>query len=393
MKKYIVVLFVCLVGGIAFGQKAEIHAKLIDSVTKEAIEGVVISNDKENVITVSNDEGRFSVIENSTNVSLNLNHISYQSQQVIVPNNSTIELVPLHTELDEILVFKKPIHQVFATAMASLNKSVQKGDLYETYFREFNTINNKHTNMADGLVDFYVSKEGKRALVEVKQNRVFTSKTDIDKGNIDQYFNVIGLGDLRDVLNKLVLSSELTKILKSSTDYEFSAKIQKKASGKKVVVVEFVPKQSIKEELYYEGYIVFDESQSKVLEYRYSLASELKKNPKVKNILGLVKIGFHDQGQHAVFKQVESDYYVSYGKIFIDVDMMIKGEVDRNIVISREIIVDKVSRNVALPKQQSFKSKDLFGKESSYSNTYWLERSIRPLTTSEQRVLNELELK
>lgn len=188
-------------------------------------------------------------------------------------------------------------------------------------------------------------------------------------------------------------SAELTKILKSSSDYEFSAKIQKKASGTKVVVVEFMPKQSLKEDLYYEGYIIFDESQSRVLEYKYSLAQELKRNPKVKNILGLIKVGFHDQGQHVVFKQGEGDYYASYGKIFIDVDMMIKKEEDRNVVIVREIVVDNVSRNVNLPAQKSFKSKDLFGKESAYSNTYWLERNIRPLTTSEMNVLNSLEMK
>lgn len=162
MKKSIIILFVFLIQGLVFGQKNEIHAKLIDSVTKEAIEGVVITNDKENVITVSNVEGRFSMIDSSTEGLLSFNHISYQSQQVVVLNNSTIELVPLHTELDEILVFKKPIHQVFATAMESMNKSAQKGDLYETYFREFNTINAKHANVADGLVDFYIQKEGKK---------------------------------------------------------------------------------------------------------------------------------------------------------------------------------------------------------------------------------------
>lgn len=93
-------------------QAKEIKGKVIGVENSEPIEGVVIINTKNNKYTVTNEEGDF-LISIDVDDELQFNHINYQTQQHIAEEGMLIRLETVSTELEEILVFNRPLYDVF----------------------------------------------------------------------------------------------------------------------------------------------------------------------------------------------------------------------------------------------------------------------------------------
>lgn len=397
MRKYLFLFIVSLLQLNVFGQSTVIHGTVINSNTKEHIGGVIISTDIQYALAVTNDEGKFSVYLEHPDDLLSFSHISFMTTKSKIINDLVVELLPLNEELEEIMVFKKPIEEVFAKAFVNMSSSVKKGDLYETYVREFNIINNK-INVADALVDFYISKPGGQAFVEVKERRTFESKKGDDKKDMEQYFSVMGTGDFRKTLNIFVDVDFLNKMIKSPNIYDYVVRKQRRREGQSVVILDFKLKDksliSIKDlsekNGLAEGYIVFDESLNQMLEYRLDMAQESKENIKEWNFLGLVKIKFRDFSQHALLRDNGEGMELSYGMKNTVIDLTPKNESTVSINIKREVKVDKLTRGIEMPRQKSFKDTSLYGSPSNYQSSYWLGRNIRPLTVKESTIFKML---
>lgn len=397
--KYVILLLCFIAQGIVFAQTKEIKGMVVDKQTHRGIDGVVVSDLNNTSTVVTNAEGAFSIVVDHTDELLQFNHIGYQSIQENIANAARVELLPITNELEEILIFNKPLADVFGVALRNIKSAVQSGDLYETYFREFNTVNNDKVNVADGLVDFYVPIQGKQALVEIKENRVFVSKSDIDEDDFAEYLNVMGIGDLRDVLTNIVTEDKIRGIFERDKDYEYTSKLQNRADGTSVIVVAFEPSSTLKKikkkELYLQGYVVFNEEKTKVLEYKIQLADMLKAQPVTLSFLGLAKLTVRDIEARVLFSDRFASDAVSYSQMYFDFDLMIRliKRGKANVKVNRELVVDRLTRNVEIPKQKSFKGSSLFAKETSYTTAYWKERNLRPLTKKELRILEELEQK
>ena len=318
------------------------------------------------------------------------NHINYQTKQLVGSEGMEVDLEVLNTELEEILVFNRPLYDVFSMALKSTMKTVEKGDLYKTYVREFNIVNKEQVNVADGLVDFYIKKPTNRPLTDVIEHRVFRSARDIQKdAEIDQSIGVFG-GDVRDALIKSVNLGSIEKILKDTDSYEFITRRKVELNGKETVIMEFAPKEGLKGWKYEQGYVVFDESLTKVLEYKVKLSDAYKDKMETMNLI-LAKVDVHDYERHAVFLDSEKyGYRLSYSTGFIDVSISAKRIGKHRVNLLNEIIVDTVIKNVEIPKQKQFRG-SLFNENSNYKTEFWKNRNIRPLSVKEQAILNQLE--
>ncbi len=370
-------------------QTKEIKGKILDNGNGESIEGVVIINTKNNKHTVSNEDGNF-VISVDNRDDLVFNHINYQTKQLVGSEGMVVDLEVLNTELEEILVFKRPLYDVFSMALKSAMKTVEKGDLYKTYVREFNIVNKEQVNVADGLVDFYVKKPTNRPLTDVIEHRVFKSVGDIGKdAEVEESIGVFG-GDVRDALIKSVNLGSIERILKNTDSYEFITRRKVELNGKEIVIMEFAPKEGLKGWKYEQGYVVFDESLTKVLEYKFKFSDAYKDKMETMNLI-LAKVDVYDYERHAVFLDSEVDgYRLSYSTDFIDISISAKRIGKHRVNLLNEIIVDTVIKNVEIPKQKQFKG-NLFKEKSNYKTEFWKNRNIRPLSIKEQGILNQLE--
>ncbi|MEC4112677.1 peptidase associated/transthyretin-like domain-containing protein [Myroides pelagicus] len=234
---------------IVLAQSRQIKGRVIDRITQQGISGVVISDSTGGIVVVSNDQGEFILYFDDHITGLTFNHISYQSLREKVSNRMEVPLTPVIQELEEIMVFNKPIQKVFVTAFTNMKGSVQKGDLYEAYVREFNVINNNRVNVADAMVDFYINSVGSKALVEIKERRTYESKQEIDLENMEEYFSVMGTGDFRTTLNSFVSVDYLNKMIKNDKVYDYIVKKQVRGNEGTVVILEYdvKDKTSLKE--------------------------------------------------------------------------------------------------------------------------------------------------
>ncbi|MCP1997377.1 carboxypeptidase-like regulatory domain-containing protein [Flavobacterium sp. HSC-61S13] len=372
----------------ANAQTYKISGKVVDQNDGKGIFGVLITNNKSHTIT--NEDGAFTMVAESESEPLYFSHIQYQSQEQQSTANMIVRMPLSDTQLNEILIFKKPLSDVFALAFRNALKTMDKGDLYKTYIRQFNRVNNEKTNLADGIVDFYVNHPNKRPYTAVLEHRVFTSTEEIDRdADTDEILNAFGM-DIRDVLIIKKNITELLDILKDNKNYDYTVQQKTETGNKSKIIVTFEPKDGLTDWLVFQGYIVFDESQTKVLEYKYELADKYIDKIKILKLL-FFKIQIQQINNYVVFIDDEH-YHLFYRSHLMDFAITSKLIKNHQVKTIQEVMVDQVYKNVEIPKEKPYKG-DLYKQKSNYSTEFWKDRNIRPLNKWEQEILDKLEKK
>ncbi|TDS54641.1 carboxypeptidase-like regulatory domain-containing protein [Myroides indicus] len=374
-----------------FAQTREIAGRVIDQISMEGISGVLIVTEDQSSQTITNEEGYFVLNVQMDGEILHFSHINYQSQQQKANDTMSVKMALANIELDEILVFKKPLHEVFGTAFQNALKISEKGDLYKTYVRQFNVVNEDKINVADGLVHFYVNKPSKTPLTDLIENRAFMNAGERDEENSETETILMTLGDdFRDILKVGRAIAVITDALQNTDMYECTVR-RKVDNDNTKIIVEFGPKEGLKKWKYFQGYIVFNDEQTKVLEYKYQLADKYKDNTKVINLL-IVKAQAHDIGGYAVFTDNIEGYHLFYKTSYIDMSIFRKKKGNFRLKSQVEVVVDELVKNVEAPKQKQYKG-NLFTQKSNYQTKFWKNRNIRPLSSKEEQILKQLEEK
>lgn len=385
------VLFVFL--GSLLGLQAQtqvLKGTVMDRQSRIGIEGVMVSTPEGTDFTMTNNEGDF-VLEVSEQVaSVWFSQINYEAKEVSTKAAMLIELEARSKELEEIMVVTKPMKTVFGAALERVTQYVEQGDCYQTYVRAFNLINDDLSNVADGLVDFYIENPNKGPLIDIKQNRVLIATDQVsNEDNLDEMLNVIETEGLRHVIVNKQRVKDLQTILKREKDYDYSIKKQKGIRGEETIVVEFHPKENLKGWQYYEGHMVFTADQQYLLAYDYALAESYKKN-RVELPMIFARMFIQNMEYRGIYRKHLQDYQLSYVAIHSNMDLRSKLLGNNNIVILEELVVNNISKNETLPPKLE-KKLNLFSRESNYQIEFWKNRNIRLLTAREQNTLKTLE--
>jgi iron complex outermembrane receptor protein len=109
--KIILTLFVMFVSLISFAQTINISGKIIDDVTGNTIEHAIIKVLKNNIATVSNAAGEFT-IDAEVGDKIEISHISYKTVITNLNNHITIRLQHAQIDLNEILVAANPLQDI-----------------------------------------------------------------------------------------------------------------------------------------------------------------------------------------------------------------------------------------------------------------------------------------
>lgn len=382
-------LVVFLLSFFCQAQPSQISGVVRDGANGVTVQGVMVLNQSTGIQAITNSEGVFSLPVHK-NDSLLFKHFSYQTLQQESQDQMLVNLELLPEELEEILVFNKSLYDVFSPGLNQVKKLLKQGDLYQCYVREFNIVNQQNSNVADALVDFYVTKPSKRPLVDLKDHRVLQSSQDLDKdAELDQIIGTMGL-DVRDVLPNSLDLGIISDILKKEDHYEFQVSRILQENQQELVLLKFKPKPGLKGWKYYQGHVLFEQNLTRVLEYKYALDSYYKAKEHVINVI-IAKVQIHDIGRHAFFTQLtDSTYRLSHATSFIDltISRKLKGKVHMQIV--NDLVVDRIQTDVAIPKQKPIKG-SLFDQKSDYQSAFWLNRNSRVLTQKETQVLNKLQ--
>jgi len=396
MKKLIRIQLIALL--LLIGNVWTIHAQskllkgiVMDSQSKMGIEGVVISTSDGKTYTLTNEEGDFEFTIGDQVESVWFNQMNYQIKEMSTKAAMLVELDLINKELEEVVVYTKPMHEVFGAALQKAIHVVDKGDLYKTYVRTFALVNKDLNNVADGLIDYYVKKNNKRPYVELKQNRAFTSKKDLDpESDLDQLLSVMEHSDFRDLITNNTALKNIEKLLKSEKDYVFSVKKRQGVQGEENLVVEFSPKEELNDWLCYEGYLVFTADQKQLMAYQYGLSNKDGKSRKAVPLM-FGKMYFNDVEYRAMYNTHQGAYQLSYLFLSLDYDFESKIFGNNRVMNLSEVVVDEVIKGVDIPKDKKMKEGQLFNSRSNYQTEFWKNRNIRLLSNREAAILRELE--
>jgi len=140
MKKTFLIslIFALLISRVNYSQSTKIIGKIVDEKSNNPIENATIKVLKNNVFTVSNSNGKFS-IQAVEGDKIEISHLGYKSKTVILTNNQTIVLQPAQIELNEILVSANPLEDISqSTVINDSEKRISQPRSVGSLFKDIN---------------------------------------------------------------------------------------------------------------------------------------------------------------------------------------------------------------------------------------------------------------
>ncbi|KGE15594.1 hypothetical protein [Sphingobacterium deserti] len=186
MKNYLIFLLFLILGKTpAFAQ-----VLFIDQNTKNPITALNLYNKDGELIGFTDNQGKYtSTLERQSApafpLTINTQHLSYESKSIVLQNLSepqTIEIVPRSVAMDAVEVDSKPADVIILTG----------------YYRSLETFDSNTKYFSDGIVEFYLPRNGKKVRYKLLDYRIFRDsivQKDFDT-KMGSYFKVARLPNL-----------------------------------------------------------------------------------------------------------------------------------------------------------------------------------------------------
>lgn len=392
-KKLLQVLLVLFVTG-AFAQ-SQIKGVIKDIVTNEAVSHVTISSSDEKTMTISNEEGAFSLslpagVQKFTISSLGYNSYEFNAQNL--PADGVYLIEPKELVLDEVVMMNTPINEHLKNLIASSQAKLNAPAVLNTYYREFVKINQNYTKFADGLVDYSVLRDKKKlkTQIQVKQSRAEKLESEEDEA-LDA---VTALDVRKAVLKDYGFNGVYNIFLKDDgyKDYDFLIKTQKDAAGNEQEVITFTPKEGLKKELY-QGKIVYDRAGKLIMNVNLSLIPATAEYTKVHNFL-ILKAQLDDVTYNSGFKIVDGKYMLSFSSRDGSIHIWNKKRFNDVVNFKSDLVVTGFSANVPdLARNDKYKERSLYENGNSYTEKFWQKNNSIVMTAQEEQIVKSLENK
>ncbi|MDB5003487.1 MAG: hypothetical protein JWQ34_1712 [Mucilaginibacter sp.] len=189
-------LFCC---GLSAFSQTRLNGRVISITDKQPIPNVSISLQGKDIGTVTNDEGRFTLVAPLTPAdSLAIDYLGYRSQKISLKNislstNLVIQLDTLVQQLKEVAVKPLTLRQLLDSIthhnqMAFLNPMKLNG-----YYREFVFTNNKCTEYSDALTTYFrgtnkLSDDGQLKIIASRCAEAKEDNKDKDKSAAKEFY-------------------------------------------------------------------------------------------------------------------------------------------------------------------------------------------------------------
>lgn len=255
-KTLLTTLLIVLVSISAYSQN-RINGQVIAAANKQPLADVSVSVLGKNIGTVTNDEGKFSLVAPLTNSdTLAISCIGYKPQNIAfasIGTNLVVQLDTLMQQLTEVKIKPLTLKQLI-DSIAMHNQSAFLNPMkLNGYYREFVFTNNKCTEYADALTSFYrgPNKSSFDAQLKIIASRCAEAKADNkEKGSVKEYYvesvippnKLFEYAVLNGMLNKFLPDGDLKDYsydMASTDNDELIITIMPKLAGKKFRKVTF----------------------------------------------------------------------------------------------------------------------------------------------------------
>jgi len=248
----IAIILFLLQGFFIFNLQSQSHVlvgKVVDSKTGSPIPFVSIGLKDTFKGTSSNELGEFQFRVDTLPIQLVFNHISYKSQEIILRNESAVEvkLIPSEVVLDEVFVKGKKtdkyLYELIRKAFFRVNRYANRGFYGRAYYRQLSKNGEENTELYEIFYDALYSRrgivnwaiqEGRYALKQAKE-----SDTYIFNKNFTLLCRVLTMmqPESRDIIHPVNQEAE--------QNYIFKMKHLMDMEGRRIGVISFHPKKGV----------------------------------------------------------------------------------------------------------------------------------------------------
>jgi hypothetical protein len=179
--------------------QTKFNGRVISAIDKQPISNVSISLQGKDIGTVTNDEGRFSLIAPvSPSDSLAIDYLGYKSQKISLANFNistgiVIQLDTLVQQLKEVTIKPLTLRQLLDSITLHNQKAFLSPMKLNGYYREFVYTNKKCTEYADALTSYFrgtnkLSDDGQLKIIASRCAEAKVDNKDKDKSAVKEFY-------------------------------------------------------------------------------------------------------------------------------------------------------------------------------------------------------------
>jgi hypothetical protein len=286
---FLFILFPISAGAITFNNQVplndstsftQIKGKIIDSRTKNGLSFATLSLIGDNISTVTNSEGDFSLkVPNSKIDSrLLISFIGYKNKSINIKElkaeNNTILLEPFNIALSEIIVSTNNAEQLLKQVLAKIEQNYGKEqNLMTGFYRETIKKRKNYLSLTESVVEIEKQAYNNSAddLIKLFKGRKYTDYNKLDTLS----FKLQG-GPFTCVYLDIMKYPEIMLTEDPFAYYNFSLENNTQIGDNKVYVISFIQKAQITEPLYY-GKLYIDMESLALISATFNLNIDNKK--------------------------------------------------------------------------------------------------------------------
>lgn len=389
--KNIVNIVLLLTSFAALSQNTVVRGIVKDAATNEPVVFASVGIKDSPLGTVTNEEGVFEITNPKMN-DLVISSIGYKTLKVeasaLNGQNKLLLLEEENIKLEEVVISNVPIYELLQKVVSSSLAKFDKQVVLKTYYREFVKDNDRIMKFADGLLDYYIDRTGKKVESDliVKQNRSvqlfskddeevfkdFDSDIDVQKGMTIHYFGGANY------------------VIKNHDKYDWHLK-SKSGDTSNLMVITFEPKADI-EKLLLQGSITYDAETGLIYEAELGYAPTHAQYAFTMSLFGL-RYRVLNETYMSNYKLVNDHYVIANVSRAQKFRFTTKDNtLDEMVEYKSDLVVTDFSTdNFSYDKKQLYKKKQLYRKPTSYFNAFWVGNNAIVLTEKEEATIKSLE--
>jgi hypothetical protein len=369
-----------------FSQQIEFEVQLVDEVTSEPIEEVVVKIPKSKQNLISNTEGIVKFMATPP-LLLDISHSSYKKKNFRiladkVSKKYVIALTANNRQLEEVIVTNRHPQEILKEVVENSKKKLDVPATLRMYSREFFKKNGAYTYYNDGLLNMQVFLQQKKVQTDIllEQTRSVGIAVPTER-------HLVGY-DLNNILSNYYTFKYLEDLLqlRARKIYQYQLKLHPQSED--LYILHIKPDAEIRG-IWYEYWIVYHKKERIIKEVKCFLPFDRAEiHQKTTDLNGrklyksYVKLNYQTEGSHYYLLNSVEEIGFTTNKEGKEVSMEVKNT----------LVTNKFSPKLFVYSDKNiFKEKSLINANSKVYTNFWEFDSGLSLTTEEQQVIEFLK--
>jgi len=385
MKHLLISLCLILLQFNVNAQNTFISGTIVDNENHQAVPYATITVKERQEGTLSNAEGKFSLLVKSSQKTdeLIISCIGYESINIPISqfsdkDNALVHLKSKLFTLEEVTVTIQSISDLLEEAIATTQALIPQNQLYGAYYKEFAYLDKKLYKFSDAAIAYAVNNEGRKTKTDlyILESRIKQdSVSDEEKWRSDVESLIDPQKAIKDYYNLNYLNTFISK--KNNKKFDFSSE-----QNGRVIKININPKADVKQYLP-NGIVYINIETKRIIRVDYDYITHLQYMPKV-NLIVLAMS--YERNRATILYDEGEKAFLRYCNINQDVRFKV-GKKQGLLGSKAEIVFHELQEQIPEITDKSYSKINIYRSGNNFTTDFWKNYNSLTLTESELDIL------